>query len=241
MILAAGLGTRLGSLGRKVPKALLDIDGKPLLGRHLDYLERHGVTRVVINAHHLAGRIRSFAEAYDGRLDVVCLEEERLLGTAGGVRNALPYLQPGPFLVLYGDVVIVEPLDRMLELHRDRGAIATLAVHEASSAEGKGAVEVDETDRVTRFAEKSPQTTGPALINSGLYVLESELVASLAPGEASDFGRDVFPGAVDGGSPVFAYRLATPVIDIGTPEGLSLARASVPSASAASGTRPTRA
>lgn len=234
MVLAAGRGTRLGSLGRKVPKALLEIGGKPLLARHLDYLERHGVSRVVINAHHRAGRIRSFARTYEGRLDVVCLVEEQLLGTAGGVRNALSHLQPGPFLVLYGDVLIQEPLDPMLELHRDRQAIATLAVHEANSAEGKGVVEVDETDRVTRFAEKDPQTLGPALVNSGIYVLETEFVAPLAPGEPSDFGRDVFPDAVKSGSPVFAYRLAAPVIDIGTPEGLSLARASLRAASTVS-------
>lgn len=226
MVLAAGLGTRLGSLGREVPKVLLEIGEEPLLARHLDYLDRLGITRVVINAHHLAGRIRSFAHAYEGPLDIVCVVEEQLLGTAGGVRNALPHLQPGPFVVLYGDVLIEEPIDPMLELHQKSNAIATLAVHEADTAVGKGVVEIDATGRVMRFAEKDPETTGPALINSGVYVLESDLVAMLPRGEPSDFGRDVFPAALRSGSPLFAHRLAAPVVDVGTLEGLALARAS---------------
>jgi mannose-1-phosphate guanylyltransferase len=224
MILAAGLGTRLGSLGKTVPKVLIDVGGKPLLERHLAYLEKHGVSRVVINTHHRAERIQSFVEQHRSPLDVVCVVEQRLLGTAGAVRNALGYLEPGPFLVLYGDVFIAEPIDSMLDAHRANGAVATVAVHEADSAEGKGVVEVDEGGRVRRFAEKQPRAAAPALINSGVYLLESGIIAPLTPGVTIDFGNDVFPNAVERGARVYAWRLSSPVIDIGTPEGLSLAR-----------------
>ncbi|MDQ6803984.1 MAG: nucleotidyltransferase family protein, partial [Actinomycetota bacterium] len=233
-----GLGTRLGSLGRTVPKALIDVGGKSLLERHLEYLHLQGVTRVVINTHHRSEQIRRFAERYAGPLEIVIIEEDKLLGTAGGVRNALAHLEPGPFMVLYGDVLVDEPLDAMRELHRESGAVATLAVHEADCAEGKGVVEVDERGRVTRFAEKETSAKGPALINSGLYVLDSELIAPLRPSIVSDFGRDVLPGAVDRGLPVFAFRLAAAVIDIGTPEGLSQARAAAPAADAATTVEP---
>jgi NDP-sugar pyrophosphorylase family protein len=227
MILAAGLGTRLGALGRAVPKILLEIGGQPLLARHLRYLERQGVSRVVINTHHHAACVESFARSYDGPLEIVCIREPSLLGTAGGVRNALGQLEPGPFLVLYGDVLIDEPLDPVLRCHRTTGARATLAVHEADSGEGKGVVEVDRAGRVVGFVEKGAQVAGRVLINSGVYVLESDTVSPLAPGVPSDFGTDVFPSAVERGLPLFAARLSSPVIDIGTPEGLSLARARV--------------
>jgi mannose-1-phosphate guanylyltransferase/phosphomannomutase len=225
MILAAGRGTRLGSLGKATPKVLIEIDGQPLLERQLHYLGRNGVNQVVVNAHHHAAQIFSFAETYGGSVQLVCVIEERLLGTAGGVRNALDHLQPGPFFVLYGDVLVDAPLTPLLELHREMGACATLAVHAAQSSEGKGVVEVDERGRIERFTEKGAQTEGPVLINSGLYVLESDLVATLPPGVESDFGRDVFPAALEQGLPLYAVRLAEPVIDIGTPEGLALARA----------------
>lgn len=225
MILAAGRGTRLGSLGQATPKVLIEIDGEPLLERQLHYLERNGIDQVVVNAHHQAAQIASFAEAYRGPAELVCVVEERLLGTAGAVRNALDHLRSGPFLVLYGDVLVDAPVEPILELHRAMEASATLAVHEAQSAEGKGVVVIDEAGRVEGFTEKGAQPAGPVWINSGLYVLEPDFVATLPRGVEIDFGRDVFPAALASGVPLYAVRLAEPVIDIGTPQGLALARA----------------
>jgi NDP-sugar pyrophosphorylase family protein len=227
MILAAGLGTRLGALGRRTPKVLARVGGRPLLARHFSYLEREGFGRVVINTHHLGGRIRSFVSAYRGSLEISCIVEESLLGTAGGTRNALPLLEPGPFLVLYGDVLVDEPLAPVFEFHRRQRAFATLVVHEAESAEGKGVVRVDARGRVSSFEEKTHREPGPVLINSGVYVLETKLLAPLPVGVAADFGKDVFPNALAQGIPIFSYQVASPVIDIGTPEGLAQAGAAV--------------
>lgn len=226
MILAAGVGSRLGELGRTLPKVLVDVGGRPLLARHLDYLGQHGIRRVVINVHHLADQIESFLRSYTGPIDIVPVFEPRLLGTAGGVRNALRFLEPGPFFLLYGDVLVRQPLFDMFALHRDAHAVATLAVHDAESAEGKGTVEATETGRVTRFVEKGVTRAAQSLINSGIYVLESEFVASLSAGP-SDFGQDVFPKALAERLPLYAFRLSEPVIDVGTPEGLALAQSTL--------------
>jgi NDP-sugar pyrophosphorylase family protein len=227
MILAAGRGTRLGALGRRIPKVLVPIRGRPLLERHLDYLERERFSRVVINAHHLASQITSFAAGYRGPPELSCVVEETLLGTAGGVRNALPWLEPGPFLVLYGDVVVDVPLAPLFDFHRRQRALATLVVHKTESNEGKGVVRVGAGGRVTRFEEKKRRKLGPALVNSGVYVIERELVASLPLSAAADFGDDVFPSALEQGLPIFSYRIAGSVIDIGTPDGLALADTTV--------------
>jgi NDP-sugar pyrophosphorylase family protein len=230
MILAAGRGTRLGALGQRIAKVLVDVGGRPLLERHFEYLEREQVSRVVINAHHLATQITSFVADYRGPLEISCIVERQLLGTAGSVRNALRQLGPAPFLVLYGDVVIDEPLRPLVDFHRARRALATLTVHESESPEGKGTVTVDAEGRVTRFEEKNRSATGPALINSGVYVLEEDAVMSLPEGVPLDFGHDVFPNAVAAGLPIYAYGLSHPVIDVGTPEGLAVAKAMFPPA-----------
>jgi len=224
MILAAGRGTRLGSLGKATPKVLLDIAGQPLLERQLNYLERNGVDRVVVNAYHQAAQIASFVEEYGGSIELICVIEGQLLGTAGGVRNALHHLQPGPFVVLYGDVLVDAPIEPILALHRETQASATLAVHEADSSDGKGVVEIDESGQIRSFTEKGARIHGRVLINSGIYVLEPEIVSELPEGVQSDFGSDVFPAALERGLSLYAARLARPVIDIGTPEGLALAR-----------------
>jgi mannose-1-phosphate guanylyltransferase len=226
MILAAGRGTRLGSLGQTTPKVLLDVAGQPLLHRHLRYLEAQGVGHVVLNVHHLAARVREFVAAYTGPLAITLVEEPELLGTAGGVRNALAELGSQPFLVMYGDIVIDEPVLPLVEAHARRGAAATIAVHAASAVEGKGVVEVAQDGRVTGFVEKPrARAAGQAWINSGVYVLDPAFLAPLEPGVELDFGHDVLPAAVARGERVFAQPLATPVLDIGTAEGLELARA----------------
>jgi mannose-1-phosphate guanylyltransferase / phosphomannomutase len=227
MILAAGKGTRLGFLGRTIPKALLPVGDRPLLERHLEYLAREGFTRVVVNAHHLAPQVEAFVASYRGPLHVCCMVEQSLLGTAGSIRNALPQLGRDSFLVLYGDVLVDEPLGAMIEFHRQEGALATLAVYESSLTEGKGVVRVDSSGRVTSFEEKNHIQPGPALVNAGLYFVNPPLLASLPRGEAADFGDDVFPRALERGWPIAAYTMVAPVIDIGTPEGLARARAAV--------------
>jgi mannose-1-phosphate guanylyltransferase/phosphomannomutase len=227
MILAAGQGTRLGPLGKRIPKVLIRVGGQPLLQRHLDYLAREGFSRVVVNAHHLAFEIAAFVDAYRGPLEVSCVIEDALLGTAGAVRNALEVIGEGPLLVLYGDVIVDAPLAPLFEVHRRCNATATLAVHESESTEGKGVVRVAPEGRVIAFEEKTHIGSGPALINSGIYVIEPELVASLPLGTPSDFGGDVFPQALAQGTRIFSHRIAGPVIDIGTPEGLAQARAAV--------------
>src|SRR2546423_12596170 len=89
MILGAGRGTRLAQLDLGVPKILVDIDGEPLLARQLRYLDRQGVRRVVVNAHHLSGQVEAFAAGqHRGSPELVVVVEPTLLGTAGGGRHA---------------------------------------------------------------------------------------------------------------------------------------------------------
>ena len=98
MILAAGRGERMRPLTDLTPKPLLEVAGRSLLDRTMARLGEHGVSNVVVNVHHLG---RQIAEHLKGRARVV--EEERLLETGGSVKNALPLLGDGPFLVLNGD------------------------------------------------------------------------------------------------------------------------------------------
>jgi NDP-sugar pyrophosphorylase family protein len=228
MILAAGKGTRLGDLGRAHAKVMIDVGGESLLARHLRLLESLGVQRVVINVSHLAEQVQDAARAYAGPIEIVCIEELELLGTSGGVRNALDHLLPGPFIVMYGDVLVREQLAPMLEAHKQHGGVATLAVYGADDALGKGTVETDSDGQITGFAEKEDHgsATDSFLINAGIYVLEAELVAELEAGAFSDFGLDVFPRALANGRALFVYELSEPVIDVGTPEGLAAARSS---------------
>ncbi|HZU60916.1 MAG TPA: NDP-sugar synthase [Solirubrobacteraceae bacterium] len=225
MILAAGRGTRLAALGLKVPKPLVDVGGQPLLSRQLGYLAGQGVQRVVVNAHHLASAIESFAAEYKSPPELRVVVEPELLGTAGGVRNALDEFDGAPIIVLYGDVLMDAPLAPLLALHRGLDAQATLAVYRSTDVLGKGTLAVNDEGYVTGFQEKaSTAVQDGALINAGLYVLEPEVVSSLPAGTPLDFGHDVFPALIAAGGRLAAHVLQEPVIDVGTPEGLAQAR-----------------
>ena len=228
MVLAAGRGTRLAELDLGVPKALVAIGGEPLLARQLRYLHANGVQRVVVNAHHLSEAIESFAQEYrseGGRPEVIVVVEPELLGTAGGVRNVLDQLGEEAFVVLYWDVLFEEPLEPLVRAHRERDALATLAVYESDSLHGKGVISVDAGGWITGFIEHGDFEPGArGLVNAGLYVIEPALLAELEPGVAADFGHDVFPAALARGEHLGVHLLAAPVLDVGTPADLRRAR-----------------
>jgi NDP-sugar pyrophosphorylase family protein len=225
MLLAAGRGMRLLSVEPDVPKALINIAGEPLLARQLRYLESQGISRVVVNAHHLADQVLAFSREHKGSLDLVVVVEKELLGTAGGVRNALPQLEGDRFIVLYGDVLMNEPLAPMVERHAQQGTVGTLAAYESADTEGKGTIEIDKSDLVTGFREKATTGSGEvALINAGIYVIDTSFARRIPEGLQSDFGHDVFPAALARGEQLAIHRLSAPVLDVGTPSTLELAR-----------------
>jgi NDP-sugar pyrophosphorylase family protein len=221
MILAAGRGTRLAGVEPGIPKPLVQVRGRPVLEWQLRYLAANGVDEVVVNAHHLAEQIEEFAARREGAPELTVVTEPRLLGTAGGVRNALDLLGPDRFVVLYGDVLLDEPLAPLVRRHDESGAALTIWVHEARDTTGKGVVLMKD-GWVTAFVEKGGGS-GPGWVNAGIYLVEPEVMARLPPGAELDFGLDVLPGVAREGR-LAAVALASPVIEMGTPEGLSSAR-----------------
>jgi mannose-1-phosphate guanylyltransferase len=223
MVLAAGRGTRLGALGERKPKALIEIGDEPLLAHQLRHLGAQGIERVVVNASHLAEQLEEFAADWRGTPELELVIEPEPLGTAGGVLNALPLFTPDPILVLYGDVVSTETLEPMAALHHDHRPVATLAVFQSADASEKGVVEVS-ASRINAFHEKNPRLTR-GWVNAGIYIVEPSWLGEWRDRDAPlDFGFDLFPAAVRSGRPLRAYRLVNPVLDIGTPRDLARAR-----------------
>jgi NDP-sugar pyrophosphorylase family protein len=104
-VLAAGRGERLRPLTDKIPKPLLPYRGKPLLDHILDSLQSLQLKRVVLNAWHLKDHVIDWANERKGAypFEIFVSQEEDLLGTAGGLKKALPLIGSDPFLMLNGD------------------------------------------------------------------------------------------------------------------------------------------
>jgi len=133
MVFAAGLGTRLYPLTKEVPKALVEVGGRPLLRLVLEKLVAAGIREIVINVHHFPEMIRSYL--HDHPLPGVTLhisdESDELLDTGGGLMKAAPWLMGGePVLVHNVDVISDLDIGALLAFHREKGGVATLAVRE---------------------------------------------------------------------------------------------------------------
>jgi NDP-sugar pyrophosphorylase family protein len=139
MILAAGLGTRLHPLTDNRPKALVEIEGRSLLEIALARLRSFGIREVIVNVHHFADQVIEHLRAHGNfGLGVEISREDELLDTGGGIKKAAWFLKQGgadePFLVHNVDVLSSIDLERMLESHRNRQALATLAVQRRESS-----------------------------------------------------------------------------------------------------------
>lgn len=227
MLLAAGRGTRLGELGRRTPKVLVEIAGRPLLAHQFDYLARQGAERVVVNAHHLAEQVLDFVGNARVPFPVDVVVERELLGTAGGLRNALPHFQPGrPIIVMNGDTLLSASLCGLLKSHLRTGAAATICAARLEDTTGKGVIELDERMRVTGFEEKPAQPRA-GLASAGLYAIERDLAALIPRDVFFDFANDLFPMALDLEADLRVHELSGDFADVGTPESLAAARAGV--------------
>jgi NDP-sugar pyrophosphorylase family protein len=138
MILAAGLGTRLRPLTNDRPKALVEVAGRTLLEITIARLKSVGVSEVMINVHHFADMVIEYLkENHDFGLRVEISREDVLLDTGGGLKKAAHFFletPEEPFFLHNVDVISNIDLLRMVEVHREQGALATLAVQERETS-----------------------------------------------------------------------------------------------------------
>jgi mannose-1-phosphate guanylyltransferase len=169
MLLAAGFGTRLQPYTLVRPKPLFPVLDTPLLHILLDQLVQAGCTRVVVNAHYLAEQI---AKAVIDRPEVILQVEDKILGTGGSLRKALPLFDPGSVLVVNGDIYHNVDLCSLLEHHLESSYPVTMAMHDYPRF---NKVQIQD-DRILSFAENHSKKSNTILAFTGLHVLDTEII-----------------------------------------------------------------
>jgi len=221
MVLAAGEGTRLRPLTLETPKVLLPVGAKPLIEYILAWLKKHGMREIAINLCYLGDKIKHFlGDGSQLGVKLYYSHEEIALGTAGGVKR-MEHFFSNTFVVACGDILTDFDLTAMIKFHRQKAALATLALVEVSNPWEVGIVVKDETGRVVSFVEKPPRGTELSnMASAGIYVLEREVFNHIPSQSFCDFGGDIFPKLIQGNLPVYGYVLHPEDywIDIGTLE-----------------------
>jgi mannose-1-phosphate guanylyltransferase/phosphomannomutase len=218
VVMAGGEGTRLRPLTTNVPKPLLPVVGEPIMGHILRLLARHGISEAVVTVQYLASSIRSYfgnGAEYGVRLSYAT--ESVPLGTAGSVRNARRGLAGEPFLVVSGDSLTDLDLGDLVAFHHRTGAMVTVALARKPNVVEFGNVITGEDGRIERFIEKP--TWGQVFsdtVNTGIYVVDPEVLDLIEPDEVVDWSADVFPQLLADGRPVFGYVTDAYWEDVGT-------------------------
>jgi len=137
MILAAGKGTRMLPLTGNMPKALIEIQGVPLIEHTILYLKYYGITEIIINIHHHASQIVDFIKNKNNfGLNIEFSDEsDLLLDTGGGLYKARHFFNDSqPFVLTSSDVITDLDLNHMLDAHVQKNPLATLAVKHRKSS-----------------------------------------------------------------------------------------------------------
>ena len=224
IVLAGGLGTRLGSRLQGLPKPMAPVAGRPFLEILLTQLRSSGCTRVLLSVGHQHAVIQEhFGAAFDG-LAIDYVIESVPLGTGGAIRLARSQAREESVLVLNGDTFLDADYADLLRYHACEGAAITLAVVHRDDVSRYGSVTI-EGKRVVGFEEKGSSGPGQTRagpidshwISAGTYVLGRNLAWPPALPEKFSIERDFFVPEVARLRPA-AYKVGGFFLDIGIPE-----------------------
>jgi mannose-1-phosphate guanylyltransferase/phosphomannomutase len=216
VVMAGGEGSRLRPLTSGIPKPLVPVVGKPVMEHILRLLRKHGITDVVVTLQYLGSAIRDyFGDGSDFGVDITYVVEDSPLGTAGSVKNAQEYLDE-PFIVISGDALTDIDLGAVMAYHRDKSAAATIVLTSVSNPLEYGVVITNPDGTINRFLEKpSWGEVFSDQVNTGIYVIQPEVLDLLPPATVVDWSGDVFPKMLSQSIPLFGYLAPGYWCDIG--------------------------
>lgn len=225
VILAAGKGTRLGAESLKTPKPLMEVLGEPVIFHTIKNCVRSGIEDIYINLHHLPEKFMSLiGDGSQFGVRVHYRIEDELLGTSGAVKNFEADLNEQPFVVLYGDNWSNYDLAAQIRSHEQSGAEMSIVVYfKEGDVRQSGLAYFGEDKKITRFAEKSPDTLNGGWVNAGVYFVQPQILKKIPVG-FSDFGQQIIPSLIQDGLKLNAIVADGKLIAIDTPEMLANAK-----------------
>ncbi len=217
IILAGGLGTRLGGVVRDLPKVLLPVNGKPFLDILLNRLNRSGlVGKVILAVGYMAEKIIDYYnDSGTFNFNIVFSVEKELLGTGGAIKKAMMYSGSDDVFVFNGDSYVDVDLEDMFAAHTAKNAAMTLVVKEVPDAGRYGRVLMDSSGRVTSFEEKKDDLQG-GYVNAGTYLLRRGLFDGVEGEKVISLEKELLPSFL--GEAVYGFVSHGKFIDIGIPE-----------------------
>lgn len=230
MILAAGRGTRVRPLTNALPKPMIPILNKPIMEYLVDHLASHDIRDIMVNTSYMASAIEDYfrdgarfgvnmAYSFEGRLEHGQIVDAPV-GSAGAIRRIQEHAGffNDTFVVLCGDALIDVDLTELVRLHKESGAMATIAATSVPMNEVMhyGVIVSDANGRVKSFQEKPSRSEALSnIVNTGIYIFEPEVIAHIPAGENYDIGSQLFPALLESGVHIQTAEMNFQWLDIG--------------------------
>lgn len=228
VIMAGGFGTRLRPLTMSIPKPMVPLANRPMMGHIVELLKSHGIHDVLSVLYFQPEQITSYfgdGAAFDISMAYVTAQAD--YGTAGAVKNAQEHLRER-FIIISGDVLTDFDISAAVAYHQAKGAMATILLTRVPQPLQYGIVMTDADGRITRFLEKpSWGEVFSDTINTGIYILEPEVLDLIPPQTEFDFSKDLYPLMLRNKLPLYGYIADGYWKDIGNLQEYQLAHADV--------------
>lgn len=219
VLMAGGLGSRLGELTKDCPKPLLRVGDKPVLETILENCKEYGFSRYYISVNYKAGMVKEyFGDGSRWGVDIRYIEENKRLGTAGAL-GLLPEIPASPLLVMNADVLTKINFKHLMEFHEEHQSIATMCVREYEFQVPFGVVQVDD-HRLTDILEKPVHRL---FVNAGIYVLDPEAIDLVPRNDYFDMPF-LFEALLQKKKEVTAFPIREYWLDIGRMDDLEKAK-----------------
>jgi N-acetyl-alpha-D-muramate 1-phosphate uridylyltransferase len=213
MILAAGFGTRLKPLTDNLPKALVPFGNEPMINYQIKKLKEFGFTEIVINAHHFAGQIIDYFNKNSLEIKINVIEEEKILGTGGGILNAKKYLKKEDFfLVINVDVFTDFDFSKLIIFHKSKTPLASIAVQKRKT---KRYLEFDNDMKLLHRQNENSKEENLYAFN-GIHIISNKIFTDRKIEYLDIF--DLYLEMINKGEDVFGFDVEdSEFMDLGKP------------------------
>lgn len=214
--MAGGQGSRLRPLTCNRPKPLVPVCNRPVMEYTIELLRRHKIRTCLVTLHYLADEVMAyFGNGSEWEMRLLYSVEDEPLGTAGSIKRIQEYLNE-TFIVVSGDALTDFDLTRAIAFHRERKAQVTMVLTRVPNPLEFGIVILDAQGRIQRFLEKpSWGEVVSDTINTGIYILEPQVLDRMEPRRSIDFSNDLFPQLLAEGLDMYGYVAEGYWCDIG--------------------------
>ena len=221
MILAAGIGTRMGPISRYLAKPAVPFLGVPMIEHSIGILRASGIKEIIINLHHLPETIKELLK--DGSRLGVSIEyscEKTILGSGGGIGQVKDFFEGKTFVAINSDIIIDFDLNQMIEAHRSGDNAATLLVRKDSSGE-YGKVVVDEIGKIRKiegFPDNIEFHGGTDYMFAGVHIIEPKWFDHAPARPVYESFPHVYGPMIAAGETINAFPTEGRWIDLGSAE-----------------------